>query len=389
MGKLTFEQFSRANEARKKQFFKGASTDNWSISDAYMAAAGEMGEIAEPLIYMAAMRHLGEAGNALKKVKRAELGMLNQNATDRQIDSLNDAKAKVAGEIGGFMCYLDQLCVQIGLRLEDCIVDEFNTKSAELKLPERIIEGQYVIAEPGTFMVNGKTFKGEVYRMPEDNETVVTFKIDDMGDLNVAEALGMDAAKVSADIRAANYDIYAGVADEAAARVHLSKYREAWPETSDAYKRAAAMGGPYGEQPFNERGLSVAYHIGPCALTKPCPSPEVCIREKRCYASGPEMPEERRRVIPDVSPIDPYVVQSAMSDLEAARQAAKPDRPTVWTDGCGKCRWCAMDMEMDPYCTNPEVKKVVGATVGIGLNTALQTCVTVDGKLNLFEPRES
>lgn len=258
MSKLTFEQFSRANEARKKQFFKGASTDNWSISDAYMAAAGEMGEIAEPLIYMAAMRHLGEAGNALKKVKRAELGMLNKNASDRQIDSLIDAKAKVAGEIGGFMCYLDQLCVQIGLRLEDCISDEFNTKSAELNLPERIVDGQYVLAEKGTFLVNGKKYDGEVYRLPEDNETVITFKIDDMGALNVADA----------------FRVYAEPADEAAAQVHASKYRETWPETSRVWQEASsAAAGLCGEsQPISPEikpDIPTVWHDG-CALCKFC-----------------------------------------------------------------------------------------------------------------------
>jgi NTP pyrophosphatase (non-canonical NTP hydrolase) len=127
---LTFEEFSKANEARKKQFFKDATAE-WSIADAFMAMIGE----------------LGETANALKKVRRAELGMLNKNAEGRQINSLDDAKKQIAGEIGGFMCYLDQLCVQLGLRLEDCIVDEFNKKSAELGLPERIIQGNFRLTE--------------------------------------------------------------------------------------------------------------------------------------------------------------------------------------------------------------------------------------------------
>jgi hypothetical protein len=175
--KLSFAEFSKANEARKKQFFKGASTDNWSISDAFMAGIGEMGEVADALIFLAAMRHLGEAGNALKKVKRAELGMLNKNAEGRQIDSLEDAKAKVAGEIGGFMCYLDQLCVQIGLRLEDCIVDEFNKKSAELNLPERIVDGRFATATKGTFYIHGDEYAGEVAFVPVDVEEVGTVSL--------------------------------------------------------------------------------------------------------------------------------------------------------------------------------------------------------------------
>lgn len=130
MSKLTFAEFSRANEARKKQFFKNAS-EMWTIADALVACMGELGEVA----------------NALKKVRRAELGMLNKNADDRQIDNMEQAKAMVAGEIGGFMCYLDQLCGQLGLRLEDCITDEFNKKSAELDLPERIVDGLFILEQ--------------------------------------------------------------------------------------------------------------------------------------------------------------------------------------------------------------------------------------------------
>lgn len=360
MSKLTFAEFSRANEARKKQFFKGATVENWSISDAFMAAAGEMGEVAEALLYLAAMRHLGEAGNALKKVRRAELGMLNKNADDRQIDDLEQAKKKVAGEIGGFMCYLDQLCVQIGLRLEDCIVDEFNTKSKELDLPERIVDGKFSLATKGTFRFVGpggveREYEGELHQeVPEPNRTI-RMKLDEDGDLY----------------------------SELAAQIHRTKYRDTWPNTLKAFQAA------YGEQPFNESGI-----VGPPrSLILPFISPE------RTFMPTNDHQVERVIVGPEIYNFDDPVVLQAGVTYELgvnhdgqpfcrpAKVQPKPDRPTVWTDGCGKCRWCAMEPDCNPYCTNPTVKAAAGATVGIGLNSALQTC-TKEGKLSLFEPRK-
>lgn len=311
--KLTFEQFSQANEARKKQFFKDASAE-WSISDAFMAATGEFGEIADSFIVVAALRHLGEMGNALKKVRRAELGMLNKNAEGRQINSLDEAKAKVAGEIGGFMCYLDQLCVQLGLRLEDCIVDEFNTKSKELNLPERIIDGKFMNATTGTFAVMSDN---NVYREP-DREIPVTV-------IDIPERV----LKIhDEDLRSEN----------------SFTYRFGVPHEIDRLEILDI-----------DREISA---------------------EVRVYNFDEPV---------QLSNGMTYIFGTDKNDQPFCRPLVK--RPTVWTDGCALCRWCAMEPDCNPYCTNPEVKKAAGATVGIGLNSALQTC-GADGFLRLFESRK-
>jgi len=409
MSKLTFAEFSRANEARKKQFFKEAS-EMWSISDAFMAAAGEMGEVAEALLFLAAMRHLGEAGNALKKVRRAELGMLNKNADDRQIDNMEQAKAKVAGEIGGFMCYLDQLCVQIGLRLEDCITDEFNKKSVELDLPERISDGVFMLAMKGKIRIGqGGEMEGELlYDPPQPRPISMTLESD----------MSVD------DIYAALAPQMGRTAEQFAAEVERAKYRAAWPEVNRMWQHledeAAArvledgkierrtgdrrvgkhpgLGMPYSEQPFNERRI-----VGGRVLR--IPAEELRSQHSFSYRLGNtdidrlEIQCVDRGISPEVRVYnfdDPvhlengrtYIFGVDKNDQPFCRplDSDKPDRPTTWTDGCGKCRWCSMDMDMDPYCTNPEIKKAAGATVGIGLNAAVQTC-TKDGKLSLFEPR--
>lgn len=302
MSKLTFEEFSKANEARKKQFFKNAS-EMWTLADALVACMGELGEVA----------------NALKKVRRAELGMLNKNDPGRQINSLEEAKAQVAGEIGGFMCYLDQLCVQLGLRLEDCIVDEFNKKSEELGLPERVIGGCFVLlSDEGAFV------------SPEPERII-----------GKHPGLGMPYMRPWSSIssyRAAAHAI--GISKDQLAERIDGKVRSSHTATVGRLELTMLDGSTniYNFDEPVEMKAGLEYEIGVNANDQPF------IREM------------------------------------------KPDRPTVWTDGCGQCRYCAMDMDMDPFCTHPTVKSRAGATVGIGLNAALQTC-TFNGKLSLFEPR--
>lgn len=60
--------------------------------------------------------------------------------------------------------------------------------------------------------------------------------------------------------------------------------------------------------------------------------------------------------------------------------------PIVWTDpgGCSSCKFCSMDMEMDPYCVHPTVTKTPRGIYGVLINRALQTC-----KLKLREERPS
>lgn len=398
MPKLTFDEFSRANEARKKQFFKDASAE-WSIADAFMAATGEFGEIADSYILLAAARHLGEMGNALKKVRRAELGMLNKNAEGRQINSLDEAKAKVAGEIGGFMCYLDQLCVQIGLRLQNCIVDEFNTKSKELDLPERIIDGRFMLATTGKFKLgeNGPEYDEEIYSDPPEEKKTISFSLDT--DANLVAKLDPSIESVATAMEKSYSEVAADIA--------RSKYRAAWPHVTRFWEREIGkhpgLAAPYGEQPFNERGIVGTFTEDPkqsdIKRTLKIPAEELRSQHSFDYKMGPAEIDRLEIGGETYSPINiynfdepvrlvngmTYIFGVDKNDQAYCRPLLK--RPTVWTDGCALCRWCAMEPDCDPYCTNPDVKAAAGATVGIGLNGALQTC-GADGFLRLFEPRK-
>jgi len=58
----------------------------------------------------------------------------------------------------------------------------------------------------------------------------------------------------------------------------------------------------------------------------------------------------------------------------------------IWTDPgrCSTCRHCAMDMDMDPFCVHPEVKKY--HPWGLNLNKAISTFCGED--LKLREPSQ-
>jgi hypothetical protein len=49
-----------------------------------------------------------------------------------------------------------------------------------------------------------------------------------------------------------------------------------------------------------------------------------------------------------------------------------PDYVSVWTapNGCSNCKYCAMDMDMDPFCTHPAVEKSYQA--GLSIGTAIE-----------------
>jgi hypothetical protein len=61
------------------------------------------------------------------------------------------------------------------------------------------------------------------------------------------------------------------------------------------------------------------------------------------------------------------------------------DKVVCWTDpgGCSSCKFCGMDMDMDPYCVHPKVLE--NHPYGYGINHAIrETCGT---DLNLWEKR--
>jgi hypothetical protein len=59
----------------------------------------------------------------------------------------------------------------------------------------------------------------------------------------------------------------------------------------------------------------------------------------------------------------------------------------IWTDpdGCSGCDYCAMDMDMDPYCTHPKV--VAKHPIGLNINKAIQHYCGDGDKLTLWERR--
>ena len=63
-------------------------------------------------------------------------------------------------------------------------------------------------------------------------------------------------------------------------------------------------------------------------------------------------------------------------------------RLRIWTDpdACSGCKYCGMDMDMDPYCSHPNVLKK--HPYGLVIRTAI-TSFCLDGeKLSLWEKRD-
>lgn len=132
MNKLSFETFQIANRTRSKRFFAPAEVDNWSPADTVVGMIGE----------------LGEACNVMKKLKRAELGMVNKNKEGRQVDALTDeVRCKLMEEFGGAMLYFDQLAEHFGISWQEAIEYTYNSKSKELGFPERIYDGRFCVVE--------------------------------------------------------------------------------------------------------------------------------------------------------------------------------------------------------------------------------------------------
>lgn len=55
----------------------------------------------------------------------------------------------------------------------------------------------------------------------------------------------------------------------------------------------------------------------------------------------------------------------------------------VWTDPerCSGCKYCSMDMDMDPFCMHPEVAKL--HPFGLNLNAAIDKFCGEDLKLRV------
>lgn len=361
----------------------------WTIGDWFMAMAGEVGEGADellPLMFMAFVGKIGQLGNMAKKYRRVQEGIANKSDDpERQIDASN-ALVKMFHEIADVQIYLDLFALRLrealntGEDIGDHVEQVFNATSKKYGFPERLVNGKFMLATVGKFKIgeHGREYEGEIYSdPPEPPDRTINMKLDDIGLLHMADALGIDR-------------------DQAISDIHKTKYRaEPWPDTLARY----AAGAPYSEQPFNERHIApLVWNVG--GTVDPYKVCTIIAPEGEAYFS--ETLEEDvtfgsiewvidRQVSREVQTfkLDEPIVMKAGETYKIGIRNHKPvvfvvpKRPDCWQDGCMKCRWVAMD----PYCNNPTVKAAAGATVGIGLNAALQTC-TKDGLLDLFEPRD-
>ncbi len=117
MTDLTFGEVSRINRARCERWHPGFPEDGWTGADWSNAMAGEAGETC----------------NIVKKLRRADFGKVQAEATSRA-----DLLAKLGMEIGDTLLYLDLLAQHYGLDLAQCVVDTFNRVSVREGFPERI-----------------------------------------------------------------------------------------------------------------------------------------------------------------------------------------------------------------------------------------------------------
>lgn len=117
MTALTFEKVREINIARCNRWHAGG-IEEWSVVDWSNAMAGEAGEVC----------------NAVKKYRRVEGNMVQSKGPQ----TLEEATAAIATEIGDTFLYLQLLAARLGLRMEDCVVDTFNRVSEREGFPERL-----------------------------------------------------------------------------------------------------------------------------------------------------------------------------------------------------------------------------------------------------------
>lgn len=369
MSKLTFEALRKANASRAPRWHTSPEGMNeWTIGDWFMAMAGEVGEGADellPLMFMSFVGKLGALGNMAKKYRRVQEGIANKAHDPERHITAQNAIAKMFEELADVQIYLDLFALRLrdglhtGEDIGDHVERKFNKTSELYGFPERIINGEFFLLS------------------------------DDYPDCphgTPAAAGGTYPLCHSCSL---------------AADIHEAKYG------GRSIGKSPLLAAPYGEQPFNER------HVEKVDIYRPGAPPE---RQRETYvvssqtimtiiAPEGEMIEETVQEavtfthveIPPaaVYPLDePMTLQAGKTYMMGIRNGKAvvfklPDIPTVWHDGCAKCRWCAMDMDMDPFCTEPSIKEAAGSTVGIGLNAAVRSYCGKDGKLSLFEPRSA
>ena len=118
---LTFRAFSETSLSRALRWHSGG-LEEWAISEWTNALAGEAGETC----------------NAAKKLRRIECGMRQHGGDSGAPADLDEARRKIAKELGDTVAYADLTAQRIGWRLEDCVRLAFNQVSEREGFPERI-----------------------------------------------------------------------------------------------------------------------------------------------------------------------------------------------------------------------------------------------------------
>jgi uncharacterized protein YabN with tetrapyrrole methylase and pyrophosphatase domain len=149
--RLTFSELSRLNAQRANRWHEGFpnTEDGWTGADWSNAAQGESGELAEMVEALvmsnAISKHLGLAGNIVKKLRRIDTG-LKQAEQGEEKDEAYEAmlKQKLATEIGDTFIYLDLLAQFYGLDIAKCVAETFNRVSNREGFPEKVTEPEGV-----------------------------------------------------------------------------------------------------------------------------------------------------------------------------------------------------------------------------------------------------
>lgn len=160
MSKLSFQALRNANASRAPRWHTSdAGMNEWTIGDWFMAMAGEVGEGADellPLMFMSFVGKLGALGNMGKKYRRVQEGIANKSADPNRHITDDNAISKMFEELADVQIYLDLFALRLreslntGEDIGDHVEKKFNKTSEMYGFPERLINGEFVLARQTT-----------------------------------------------------------------------------------------------------------------------------------------------------------------------------------------------------------------------------------------------
>lgn len=131
---LGFAYLSRMNKGRLEATF-AQSIGVWKPWDWSNAMVGEVGEVcAEGLAILVALSaKAGGTSNLTKKMARVwPANQLIKNWNKPEDQRIDELKKRCAHELGDVVVYADLFAQGLGIPLEDCVIEAFNDKSAEI-----------------------------------------------------------------------------------------------------------------------------------------------------------------------------------------------------------------------------------------------------------------